>query len=164
MITRLLTALLGIAESRPRLVLLVMMLPGSMTLYAFVVPLDLSFGGFMSRDDPEVARYFEASRSYGLGGWLPLLLGLGVDNGIHVAHRMQEEPNRPLDAIVDSVGAAIAMTTLTTCASVATLLFSRHPGIESVAILLLVGLPLCMLASVTVLPALAIVLRVRRSS
>ncbi len=77
---------------------------------------------------------------------------------------MQEEPNRPLDAIVDSVGAAIAMTTLTTCASVATLLFSRHPGIESVATLLLVGLPLCMLASVTVLPALAIVLRVRRSS
>jgi hypothetical protein len=95
---------------------------------------------------------------------IPLLLGLGVDNGIHVAHRMQEEPDRPLDAIVDSVGAAIAMTTLTTCASVATLLFSRHPGIESVAILLLVGLPLCMLASVTVLPALAMVLRVRRGS
>ena len=45
---------------------------------------------------------------------------------------------------------------------VATLLFSRHPGIESVAILLLVGLPLCLLASVTVLPAFAVLLRVQR--
>jgi predicted RND superfamily exporter protein len=90
---------------------------------------------------------------------VPLLLGLGVDDGIHVVHRMLEEPERPLDEVVGSVGRGIAMTTATTCASVATLLFTRHPGIESIAILLLVGLPLCLFASVTLLPACATLMR-----
>ena len=103
----------------------------------------------------------------GLLGWLgfafntvtlvavPLLLGLGVDDGIHVVHRLREEPERPIGDLVGTVGRSIAMTTATTCASVAALLFTRHPGIESVAILLLVGLPLCLLASVALLPACA---------
>jgi predicted RND superfamily exporter protein len=91
---------------------------------------------------------------------IPLLLGLGVDDGIHIVHRLVEEPDRPIEAIIASVGRGIAMTTATTCASVATLLFSRHPGIESIAILLLVGLPLCLLASVAVLPAFAALLGV----
>jgi predicted RND superfamily exporter protein len=93
---------------------------------------------------------------------LPLLLGLGVDDGIHLAHRIREEPGRPVDEIVASVGPAIALTTATTCASAATLLWSRHPGIESLAVLLLVGLPACLLASVTVLPAAATALGVAR--
>ena len=92
---------------------------------------------------------------------VPLLLGLGVDDGIHLVHRIQEEPKRPLPALVDSVGSGIAMTTATTCASVFTLLFSSHPGIESVAILLLVGLPLCLVASVVVVPALTVLLGIR---
>jgi uncharacterized membrane protein YdfJ with MMPL/SSD domain len=92
---------------------------------------------------------------------VPLLLGLGVDAGIHMVHRLREQPGRSLSSVAESVGPGITMTTLTTCASVFTLLFSRHPGIESLAILLLLGLPLCLLASVTVLPALAVLLRIR---
>ena len=90
---------------------------------------------------------------------VPLLLGLGVDDGIHVVHRMIEQPEAALDTTIAAVGRGVTMTTLTTCASVATLLFTRHPGLESVAVLLLVGLPLCALASVTLLPALAVLLR-----
>jgi preprotein translocase subunit SecF len=55
------------------------------------------------------------------------------------------------------------MTTATTCASVAALLFTDHPGIESVAILLLVGLPLCLLASIILVPACAGVCLGRRA-
>jgi predicted RND superfamily exporter protein len=87
---------------------------------------------------------------------IPLLLGVGVDDGVHIVHRMLEEPERSIDEVVTSVGRGIAMTTLTTCASVAALLFTEHPGIESVAILLLIGLPLCLLASTTLLPACAV--------
>ncbi len=94
---------------------------------------------------------------------IPLLLGLGVDDGIHIVHRLMEEPDRPIEGVIASVGRGIVMTTATTCASVAALLFSRHPGIESIAILLLVGLPLCLLASVAVLPAFASLLRVSAS-
>jgi hypothetical protein len=84
---------------------------------------------------------------------IPLLLGLGVDDGIHIVHRMLEQPDKEMPAVIDSVGRGIVMTTATTCASVVVLLFTRHPGLESIATLMLVGLPLCLLASVTVLPA-----------
>ncbi|MBW2384753.1 MAG: MMPL family transporter, partial [Deltaproteobacteria bacterium] len=90
---------------------------------------------------------------------VPLLLGLGVDDGIHIVHRMLEQPEKSIDSVVDAVGRSIAMTTATTCAGVVALLFTRHPGIESVAILMLVGLPLSLLASVTVLPACAVLTR-----
>jgi predicted RND superfamily exporter protein len=95
---------------------------------------------------------------------IPLLLGLGVDDGIHILHRMVEQPERSIAVAIDSVGRSITMTTLTTCASVSTLLFTRHPGIESLAILLLVGLPLCLLASLTLLPACAVLLRTQQGA
>lgn len=89
---------------------------------------------------------------------VPMLLGLGVDDGIHTVHRMLEQPAAPLRDTVGAVAQSIAMTTATTCASVGLLLFTRHPGIESVALLLLAGLPTALLATVTLLPAAAVVL------
>ncbi len=91
---------------------------------------------------------------------VPVLLGLGVDDGIHVVHRMLEEPAAPLRHVVGSVARSIALTTATTCGSVALLLFTRHPGIESVATLLLVGLPMALLATLTLIPAAAVAMRV----
>lgn len=85
---------------------------------------------------------------------VPLLVGLGVDDGIHVVHRMREGLETP-DQATAAVGAAILMTTATTCASFAVLLFTDHPGLESMALVMLVGLPLCFLASVSTLPAVA---------
>ena len=87
---------------------------------------------------------------------IPMLLGIGVDDGIHVVHRLKEQPAARLAASVGSVATSIALTTATTCASIAMLLFTRHPGIESVAILLLVGLPMALLATVTLIPAVAV--------
>lgn len=84
-----------------------------------------------------------------------LLLGLGVYDGIHAVRRMLEQPERHIDNAVGSVARSIVLTAATTCASVGLLLFTRHPGIESVAILLLVGLPLALAATVTLLPAAA---------
>ncbi len=92
---------------------------------------------------------------------VPLLLGIGVDDGIHVVHRLLEQPECTIGECVGSVAQSIGLTTATTCASVGLLLFTRHPGIESVAILLLVGLPLALLATVTLLPAAATFVRAR---
>lgn len=92
---------------------------------------------------------------------VPLLLGLAVDDGIHVVHRMVEQSGDPLHEAVASVSRSIALTTATTCGSVGLLLFTRHPGIESVAILLLVGLPIALLATVALVPAAAAVVRVQ---
>ena len=87
---------------------------------------------------------------------MPLLLGLGVDDGLHVVHRMREDlSEHPAKATI-SVSRAIVMTTLTTCVSFGVLLFSNHPGMEAMAIALLFGLPLCLLSSATLIPAGAV--------
>ena len=93
---------------------------------------------------------------------LPLIFGLGIDDGIHVVHRFLDDPAQPIRGAALSVGRAIAMTTLTTAASFSILLFTDHPGLETMAAVMLIGLPACLLASVTVLPAAAVLLLGRR--
>lgn len=85
----------------------------------------------------------------------PLIIGLGVDDGIHVVHRIKEDRSVPIEVATAAVGRAIVMTTATTCSSFGVLMFSDHPGIESMALVMLIGLPVCLLASITALPALA---------
>ncbi len=109
----------------------------------------------------------------GLLGWLdvglgivhvvsvPLLLGLGVDDGLHVVHRLDEDPTLSADAAAVSVGRAIVVTTATTCASFAGLALSNNPSLEAMALVLLIGLPICLLASLTLVPAGAVLLRLR---
>jgi uncharacterized protein len=94
---------------------------------------------------------------------VPLLVGLGVDDGIHVVHRMREDDQLAPDIATCSVGRAIVMTTLTTCASFSVMMFSNHPGMESMALCLISGLPLCLLASVTLIPAGSVLLGLRRA-
>ena len=86
---------------------------------------------------------------------VPLLIGLGVDDGIHVVHRMRESVSPEIAAV--SVGRAITMTTATTSTSTLAFLISDHPGMESLALVLIIGLPLCLVASVMLVPALATV-------
>lgn len=93
---------------------------------------------------------------------LPLIFGLGIDDGIHVVHRFLDDPAQPIRGSALSVGRAIAMTTLTTTASFSILLFTDHPGLETMAAVMLIGLPACLLASVTVLPAAGVLLLGRR--
>jgi len=93
---------------------------------------------------------------------IPLLLGLGVDDGLHVVHRMREDESLTADEATVSVGRAIVMTTVTTSASFGALMISNHPGMESIAITMLLGLTLCLLASTTLVPALAVVLGLRK--
>ena len=89
---------------------------------------------------------------------MPLLIGLGVDDGIHEVHRIRQMGGPPDKAAV-SVGRAITMTTLTTIASVTAFLFSDHRGLESLALVLIIGLPLCLAATLLLVPALTLLTR-----
>lgn len=109
--------------------------------------------------------------TFGALGWLgvplntvallgaPLVLGLGIDDGIHVVHRLRESPadasSEARAVAVASVGRAIFLTTATTCASFATLVLSGHAGLASMGVVMLVALPACWLASCSTLPAAA---------
>ena len=89
---------------------------------------------------------------------LPLILGLGIDDGIHVVHRIRENHMISIPQATGLVGQPIVLTTLTSCVSFGALLLTDHPGMESLALVLLVGLPLCLLASLIILPAVIVLL------
>jgi predicted RND superfamily exporter protein len=82
---------------------------------------------------------------------LPLLVGIGVDNGIHVVHRLRSES---VERLFDtSTMRAVLASGLTTVASFGNLAFSAHRGTSSMGILLALGLAASMAATLIVLPA-----------
>lgn len=92
---------------------------------------------------------------------IPLLLGIGVDSGIHLVHRhrlaLQQHPDRPTgeaDLLGTSSAQAVFFSALTTMGSFGSLALVTHPGIRSLGELLLVGVTFTLLANLVVLPAL----------
>jgi hypothetical protein len=83
---------------------------------------------------------------------LPLLVGIGVDNGIHVVHRMRTDP-RAAELFNTSTLRAVLASGLTTMASFGNLAFSAHVGTSSMGKLLVIGLTVSMAATLIVLPA-----------
>jgi uncharacterized protein len=85
---------------------------------------------------------------------LPLILGIGVVDGVHLVHRFREETDKTVCLLTKSVGKAIVLTTLTTMIGFGSLTIADHQGIHSLGLLLTIGVANCLLASVTLLPAL----------
>lgn len=85
---------------------------------------------------------------------LPLLVGVGVDNGIHMVHRMRTEPPRDGDLLATSTARAVLASGLTTIASFGNLAWSAHLGMASMGQLLTLGMAVTLLATLVLLPAL----------
>jgi predicted RND superfamily exporter protein len=92
---------------------------------------------------------------------LPLLVGVGVDNGIHIVHRAHMETSSRGDALGTSTSRAVFASGITTIASFGNLAFSPHVGMASMGMLLTLGMVVTMVATLLLLPAL-LALRARR--
>jgi uncharacterized protein len=100
----------------------------------------------------------------GLMGWLgvplnpanimtlPLVIGIGVTNGIHILNRYAEEQTPSI--LARSTGKAVLVSGLTGMAGFGSLILAQHRGIHSLGCVMTVGLATCMLAGLTFLPAL----------
>lgn len=107
---------------------------------------------------------FGMLQTFGLMGWmniplnpaniiaLPLILGLGVDYGVHLVHdylhqsgRFRPSPSTMVAVVVDS---------LTTLVGFGSLMLSSHQGLQSLGRVLTIGVSFCLFNSVTLLPAL----------
>jgi hopanoid biosynthesis associated RND transporter like protein HpnN len=84
---------------------------------------------------------------------LPLILGIGVDSGIHLVHRHRMGLANGQNLLATSTARAVFYSALTTVASFGTLALSNHLGIASLGQMLVVGVTLMLLANVFVLPA-----------
>ena len=85
---------------------------------------------------------------------------LVTDKGILQFGLDQKAREQLQDAVV-GVGRPIFLTTTTTCVSFLALLFTDHAGLESIANFMLVGVPMCFLTSVTMVPAAAMIFLVK---
>ncbi|MGC1953256.1 MAG: MMPL family transporter [Gammaproteobacteria bacterium] len=86
---------------------------------------------------------------------LPLLLGMGVDNGIHLLRRLRSsnDPSKRA-AMHSSTPRAMVFSALTTAASFGNLSFSGHPGTASLGLVLVIGIVIMLLSTLYLVPAL----------
>ncbi len=83
---------------------------------------------------------------------LPLVIGIGVTNGIQVLNRYAEEQTANILAL--STGKAVVVSALTSMAGFGSLILAQHRGIQSLGYVMSFGLATCMVAGLTFLPAL----------
>ncbi|MHA1544112.1 MAG: efflux RND transporter permease subunit, partial [Alphaproteobacteria bacterium] len=84
---------------------------------------------------------------------LPTIIGIGVDNGIHIYHRYREEEGSVMKVLF-TTGSAAAITTITTALGFSGMLSADMGGLRSLGILATLGLAACLFTSWTLLPAL----------
>ena len=108
----------------------------------------------------------------GLMGWLnipfnpanimtlPLVIGIGVTNGIHILNRFAEE--RTPGILSRSTGKAVLVSGLTAIAGFGSLMLAKHQGIYSLGCVMASGIATCMIAGLAFLPALLNLLGRRR--
>jgi hypothetical protein len=83
---------------------------------------------------------------------LPLVIGIGVTNGIHILNRFAEE--RTPSILSRSTGKAVLVSGLTAITGFGSMMLAKHHGLFTLGCLMAMGLATCMIAGLTFLPAL----------
>jgi len=87
----------------------------------------------------------------------PIILGIGIDDGVHALHRYREEGGEGHDRVSNSfrlVGKAILLTSITTMIAFGSVGFYEMRGMASFGHVLFMGVGTCFLATIFTLPAL----------
>ncbi len=85
---------------------------------------------------------------------IPLVIGIGIDNGIHIIHRYKEEGNGSLPNVIQHTGKAIFLTTASTCLAFSSFIIADHPGMQSLGRVPVLGLILAFIVAAVFLPSL----------
>lgn len=83
---------------------------------------------------------------------IPILIGIGIDNGIHLTHRFRE--SRKATTVFHQTGLSILITTLTTCVGFGAMMLASHRGVASLGKVMTIGMATCLVGSLIVLVAL----------
>jgi hypothetical protein len=98
----------------------------------------------------------------GLCGWplnpanmigFPLILGVGVDNGVHVLHDYLSRNRRRSYMLSHTTGQGIMTSALTTVVGFGALMISSHRGLIGLGFILTLGVTACMVCALVFLPA-----------
>ena len=85
----------------------------------------------------------------------PLIIGIGIENGIHLVHRFREDTQTtPASLVAGSTGQAVALFSLTTMVGFGSLMIAKYYGVFSMGLLLSLAVGSVLVASLVVLPVL----------
>jgi hopanoid biosynthesis associated RND transporter like protein HpnN len=85
---------------------------------------------------------------------VPILIGMGVDNGVNMLYRWREERDKSALILTKAVGKSVTISSLTTIAAFGALIAAEHRGVSSLGWVLSLGVTLILVATLVVLPAL----------
>jgi hypothetical protein len=84
---------------------------------------------------------------------LPLIIGVGVDNGVHVIHDYLDRRRGASYTLRRATGTGIFVAGLTTLLGFGTLMISNHRGLAGLGLILTLGVAGSMLTALVLLPA-----------
>jgi hopanoid biosynthesis associated RND transporter like protein HpnN len=84
---------------------------------------------------------------------LPLILGIGVDNGVHIMHDCRSQSDRIYCTTPSTIN-AIMLTSLTTMVGFGSMMIAAHRGLYSLGAVLTIGVGACLFVSLVTLPAI----------
>jgi len=90
---------------------------------------------------------------------LPILVGIGLDDGIHIYRRYHEIGD--IKKTLATTGRSVLVTTLTTVCGFGSLSMADYHVLESMGIMAIVGVVMCFIFSVITLPAILKILEVK---
>jgi uncharacterized protein len=85
---------------------------------------------------------------------LPLVLGVGVDNGVHLLHDYLIRRREGFRSVSYPIARGVLVKGLTTMIGFGTLMISTQRGLAGLGLCLTLGVGCCLLASLVLLPAL----------
>jgi predicted RND superfamily exporter protein len=85
---------------------------------------------------------------------LPVLAGIGIDDGLHILHGARARPGEGVRGALLWAGPPMLVANVTTVAGFASLAVSRVPALRNAGMLIAVGISACLVASLVILPAI----------
>ncbi|MDR2441200.1 MAG: MMPL family transporter [Planctomycetaceae bacterium] len=84
---------------------------------------------------------------------LPLILGIGIDDGVHLIHDYRNKKDRRY-RMTGSTATSILITSLTTIVGFGSMMIASHRGLQSLGRVLVIGVTCCLITSIVILPIL----------
>lgn len=90
---------------------------------------------------------------------LPMIIGMGIDNSIHLMHRYLEGGGKDPVHALSATARAMTMCSITTMLGFGSLVTARYQALSTMGWVTILGMGFCLIASLTFLPTILILRR-----
>ncbi len=84
----------------------------------------------------------------------PILLGVGIDSGIHIYRRYIEDGRKDILNAVRSAGPAVLVSAVTTMMGFSALIIANHQGLKTIGLLAVIGMISILFFALTAMPTM----------